>query len=313
MEEFSNMAGCAIEPDFIYLARRYDAYDVSVPFTRMSFHDQQDQVAPWRAHDLKWRTVSVCVWRGGLDFLRLYVALSTEGDVELTGPLGNPTILERIAGAGMAGPDARKQGFMARIRQVGESLYACGSGYLTFRRNGAGWIELSGPRDQDATILQGYLDINGHGENEVFAVGPDSSSTSRVSVYDGATWHSLLDGHPDTLTSIAVSRNGGVFIGGWNGLLHVNSRSEISTVLRQENVLISDMVEYGSQLYLATTNGLYVLQSQAVLARVETGHPSDGAMVSHLDNVGGVLWAFGPKVIISFDGTTWTHVPDPDR
>lgn len=313
MPEFSNAAGCVIEDDYVYLARRFDEFDPSVPFTRMSFYDGQDTRIPWKAHDLNSRTVSVCVWRNGPVASRLYVALSDEGDVELIGPSNQPHVVEHITGAGMSHSGSRQQGSMTRIRQIGGSLYACGSGYLTFRRTAAGWSEITGTGEELATVFQGYLDLNGHGEESIFAVGPDSSSTSCISFYNGMAWHKILQGHPDKLTSVIPSKSGAVYIAGWNSLLRGTVGLGFRVVATKERLLVTDMAEFQGKLYLATSNGLYELGQDDKLSRVLSRLLPELSVVSRVDSTDSVLWAFGPKDIAVFDGASWVRIADPDN
>lgn len=313
----TNVAGCAIEAGYIYLAEIVDKYGSDYPFTQLAHYDAQNAATPWIAHDVHWRTVSVCVWRDGPYGKRVYVALSEDGDVEIVGPGDNPKIVEYIPGSGLAHPGALGQGWMQRVRQIGRCLYACGSGYLTFRRDADGWHDFTDPAVRDVPSGQWYFDINGHSEQAIYAVGLLAGGGSRASFFDGVQWRTVFEwlswGSP-RMTCVALSERGGVYIGAHGGLLYGDSRSGFHSLVSNDfGFDIVDMVEFRGDLYMATDGGLLVRNEHGTISPVQTGLQPELQDASRVDAVGGTLWSFGPKDVACFDGTKWTRVHNPDN
>ena len=312
MPELTTVAGCAIEHDLIYLAQMTDEVGFDAEVSRMSFYDPQNVGAAWLAHDLRWKTVSVCVWKNSPWAKRVYVALSNEGDVEMIGPSQKPEIVEHIPGAGLNRPWSLQKGPMMRIRQIGSCLYACGSGFLVFKRDQHGW----GDTHKSAADSMFFYDINGHDENSIYAAGPNGFSTSKITHFNGSEWIDLITNSPGSLTSIRPSSSGGVYIGGSNGVLvYGDDTTHFYYAAKSKmNLYIIDLAELDGCLYIAATSGLFQLTKVGrEIEPVITGLEPEMTDVSRLDTVDGVLWVFGSKDLAFFNGSTWTRVHDPEN
>lgn len=318
MPQLSIIDACAIERDFAYLAQMIDDYSFDAEFSRMTFYDAQSST-PWVAHDLDWKTVSVCVWSVSQYGPRVYVALSTEGDIEILGPGGQPQIVEHIPGAGLNRPWSQKKGLMVRVRQIGTMLYACGSGYSVYNRDQDGWKEMPSSLDMHASAADSrfFYDVNGYDQKSLCAVGPNGSSRSRVASFDGTQWRDVDDDIPGTLTVVALSTRGGYYIGGSRGLLlygELGSKFEVAGVSTTNRGNTLGMVEYKGILYIACNDGLCSIASLGrTITPVETGLLPKLSDVGRLSVAGDVLWSFGAKDIAFFDGASWTRVHDPEN
>ena len=311
MPGWTNVAGCAIEPDLIYLAQHYDDYGTDRLFTRMTFYDGQNMAAPWVSHDLQWQVVSVCVWHSNPYCPRAYIALSAAGEVEIVGPGGRPHFTERVAKAGTPGS-------MAAVRQIGGHLYACGSGLRTFRRGPSHWDDFTAPGDADRTsdFVAQYFDINGPAEDDLFAVGMNRPDTSRIAHYDGTAWTTLDDAVPPVLTCIEPAQRGGVYIGGRDGTVLYGDRARgfVRVAETLPNTSIYGLREFGGRLYIASSRGFFYFDHQQ--NRVDYVRPPIDPVllgISRLDSVDGTLWAFGPKDLAWYDGLTWHRLVDPEN
>ena len=311
MPGWTNVVGCAIERDLIYIAQHYDDYGKDRLFTRMTFYDAQNTAAQWVCHDLQWQVVSVCVWRNNPYCPRAYIALSEDGDVEIVGPGSQPHFTERIV-------EADTPGSLAAIRQVGGRLYACGSGLRTFRREPSGWEAFTAPGDRSraSDCVANYFDINGPAENDIFAVGMNSADASRIAHYDGMTWTTLDDMAPPMLTCIELAQRGGVYISGHGGVILYGDRSR--GFVRIANTLpdtdIYGLREFGGRLYIASSDGFFYfdhLRNHADYVR-PTIKPAPLGF-SRLDSIDGTLWAFGDKDLAWYDGLAWHYLIDPEN
>ena len=311
MPGWTNIAGCAIERDLIYLAQHYDDDGTDRLFTRMTFYDAQNATTPWVSHDLQWQVVSVCVWRNNPYCPRAYVALSAAGEVEVVGPGAQPQFTEHVV-------EADAPGHLTAIRQVGENLYACGSGLRTFRRESSGWTAFTAPFDlsRASDFVAQYLDINGQAGDDLYAVGMNAPGTSRIAHYDGTAWTTLDDAAPSVLTCIEPAHDGGIYIGGRGGtILHGDRRrgfTRVATTL--PNTSIYGLREFGGLLYIASSDGFFFFdhrQNRTDYVRPPIKPTLLG--VSRLDSADGTLWTFGPKDLAWYDGSTWTRLVDPEN
>lgn len=109
------------------------------------------------------------------------------------------------------------------------------------------------------------------------------------------------------LTRVFCAGNGQVYASGRRGLLIVG-RGDAWQAIEQEDVTsdIWDLAWYDGKLYLSTMRGLYTLQYGG-LVEVDFGNDTP-ATCYHLSTADGVLWSFGTKDIMAFDGTTWTRI-----
>jgi hypothetical protein len=209
-----------------------------------------------------------------------------------------------------AGVGPGKLGYMARIRQIGNSLYACGAAGQVYRREASGWVHF------DMGILDrlsgaSALDLNcldGTSENDIYVVGQHGF----LAHFDGHQWTRLRP--PSSLNFYWVrcvspsevyvcGQKGGVFRGNHTGWENY-SRPDLGVDFWCAET-------FNGKLYFAATPRLYEFDGERISA-VSTGlRPVPDGHRLHANE--GVLWSFGNSHLCFFDGTKWTYVKHPDN
>lgn len=322
------VSGAVIEKKLIYIAQYFDKYaDYAdeIEQTRLSFADIRREASPsWIAHDVNWRVNSVCVWDSFPNVKRLYVALSSEGDIEMIGPGGQPTFVEHIEGAGLYRPWSRQLGYLNRVRQIGSSLYACGGANQVYKRlPDQPWILISGDiivepserllRENAMAAIRHLNDIAGKSERDIYTIG----LSGEVHHFDGVSWAKVITGTDRHLTGLAFAEGDEVFIcGAHSTLLRGNKDKGFKSVWNLEDeAFFSGIAYFGGLIWLASTRrGIYTFDpATKETISYKSGLQPDLADPHLLEVKEGVLWCFGFKDLAYFDGHNWTRVDHPDN
>ena len=212
--ELSFTRSVAESEDDIILAGVYDNWDVYEPATRTyGYRRKREGGDPWGGDDHYFHTASLCKYVDPAGNGQPYfVALSSEGDVYHHGLTESFT--ERIQGAGIWHDDTKRYGRMTNIRQIGDKLYACGSGGQIYVRHGRDdWRFLTktllwDPKkfsdaaqnmpdeekepaaykvwkkayveSQKDNVSVSIFDINGPAEDEIYICGSNGHGTGKV-------------------------------------------------------------------------------------------------------------------------------------
>jgi hypothetical protein len=313
--------GCAIERDYLYIASKPDRLDMEDEFSRMFYFDAQDRNMPWRHQDLPHNIYSVCVFSEGSR--RMYCALSRQGDVAFTWVGGQR--IEHIPGAGLAHGTPPLFGYTISIREIGGDLYVVGSGGQVYRRQNGSWphiaeslkIENRVPSDTLDPVawmdleFRELRDIDGTSENDVYVVG----GNGEIFHFDGNDWTPCQSGTRSGLNCVRALSVNDIWICGQDGtLLRGNRTDGFSQVGKTSRDL--DFYSLGiarEEVYLAADRGLFKLCSDALVRRVKTGLDPEVTESEAIDVKDGVLWSFGGKDIVSFDGSKWARLTHPDN
>jgi hypothetical protein len=315
--------GCAIENDYIYLAAKPDKLDDEDEFTRLFFFDARNTAKPWVHHDLNdWQVVSVCVAAASGGNPREYCALSRQGDIEFTWVGGQR--IERIEAAGVRRDTPPIYGYVHAIRQIGGDLYVAGSGGQVYRRNGGQWTPMAEsllkPAVAPASVLDAvamdiggkeFADIDGVSSSDLYVVG----GNGEIFHYDGADWTECDGDTPRPLNCVRAVSASEVWACGFGGaLLRGNARTGFSSVGSCSEVLIfSSLGILGGRVYLASNKGIFSLSDDGIIRRVKTGLKPEVEDANVIDIKDGVLWSFGYKDIVHFDGSGWHRLVHPDN
>jgi hypothetical protein len=323
MTKASIVNGCVIDKHTLYLAMASDKLDMGADFSFLTFYRGDNPQKPWITRDVPWYTISVCVWEKGPFGEFAYVALSTEGDIGITRPDG-AHLTEFIPGAGMRRPWSKEgRGRMHRLRQIGAHLYAAGDGFRMFRRDERNWTDLSDPADrqhvwvarngQSMTHDPLLTDLNGVSESAIYAVVAAGNNRSIINFFDGSGWRAINENIPGALISICPSERGGIYIGGWRGLLlygdHNSGFEEAGRIYGEPDII--SIAEYKGIVYIATTRGLFATYGprRSITAAANLSPPFKS--IGWLEAKDGVLWAFDAKDLAIFDGKDWTRIHHP--
>jgi hypothetical protein len=313
MTEASIVNGCVIDKHTLYLAMASDELEYGADFSFLTFYRGDNPQESWITREVPWYTISVCVWEKGPFGEFAYVALSDEGDIGITRSDGSH-LTEFIPGAGMRRPWSKGRGSMVRLRQIGAHLYAAGDGFSMFRRDERNWTDLSDPVDRQYVGVDPLLtDLNGVSESAIYAVVAAGNNRSIINFFDGSEWRAINENIPGTLISICPSERGGIYIGGWHGLLlygdHISGFQEAGRIYGEPDII--SIAEYQGIVYIATTRGLFATYGpgRSITAAANLSPPLKS--IGWLEAKDGVLWAFDAKDLAIFDGKDWTRIHHP--
>lgn len=315
--------GVAVNRQFLIvscskLEERFDGFARLCLFT-------PDKPMQWRYFDLP-LTISAAALQsaGGSDgSAQAFVFAAEDGDIVRL-PVGKPPVMERIAGAGLWDDDSEGWGYMNAVRQIGARLYACGDGGQVYCRENDGegdsegegeWVHvdhgLLQPAEGEHNLMLNA--IAGPGEDSIYLAGWDSDRNAGLLFHRGAdgAW-TPVPVETAKLTGLCVEGPDAVWACGHGGALlhgsHAGGFTDVSALDDTRNY--SDVAIYGGKVYLATAEGLFVREGDAV-EPVDTGLVPAYADGHVLQAVDGVLWSIGYRDIARFDGTSWERIVFP--
>jgi hypothetical protein len=323
-EPVTFFAGCVIERDYIYVAGKPDVFEDDEEFSRLFFYDAQDSESPWGHHDLPdWTVVSMCVAENTGLAPRAYAALSKHGEVEFTWPDGSK--IEVIEGAGLKINKPPVYGYANAIRQIGDSLYVCGSGGQVYRRDASGWrhiadqLKTAAPQPSLATGVamdelgvHDFAAIDGYSGSDIYVAG----GSGEIYHFDGERWGQSSVDSTELLNAIHCAENGEVWVCGFNGTIlkgnHAAGFKDVSHY--DDNMTYSSIRAFEGRTYVAAAEGLFVYNEESTRAeKVTAGLLGSVDDANVLDSRDGTLWSFGYKRILTFDGRAWSEVSHPDN
>jgi hypothetical protein len=311
LNEITFIDGCIVENDYIYLASFADEYDPNEHvFSRLfAYIGRLDD--KWFHHDTKSNVVSVCVKKATATEGRRLCALSKEGEVEIYSNKDGSSITEKIPESGLR---LGSRGYLTQIREIGDTLFACGANDQVYRHHDGGWMLITSSPLQILNALDpnyGVLNsIDGNNENDIYVCGFDG----RLFHFDGKNWKKIplqTDEHLNYVKCISADE---VWICGYNGtLLKGNVKTgfqDISTV--DDNFTFWSLAKFGESVYLSTANqGLFVYDGMSI-KKVYTGLEPE-IDTYKLDANEQTIWSFGTKDLSFFDGNKWTRIDHPDN
>ncbi|WP_321952931.1 beta propeller repeat protein [Paraburkholderia bannensis] len=306
------ITGCAVEDDIVYLAAQLEDVDSSeYTHTRVNVYvGRFEPGRQWYSRDLNTNIVSVCV-KKATDFeLRQLVALSKEGEVEFYTTKGGASTQEKIPDAGLRLGDL---GYMRSIREIGHAIFACGYNNQVYVREDGLWKSMTmGPLQYHHAASDSYGILNaidGFSERNLYVVGWKGT----VYHWDGHHWRKIHVKTEENLTCVRCYGQDEVWIGGGNGTLLKGNFSvgfnDVGTFTDNENFW--SLTKYKDQIYLASTNALYVFDGR-VISRVTTRLVPEIETYT-VDSTNDILWSIGAKDLVSFDGSVWKRYDHPDN
>lgn len=312
-----------MEHDFAYIACQLDDIDPRRhAHTRMSVY-QGSSAKNWYFHDIKMNAISVTAAR--YDGKRYQITLSKEGEVEWFHNGGGGIIrTEKIPEAGVR---SGTKGFMNHLRQIGDTLYACGQNGQVYKRYGLNdWRSFDDgvykPVSYDSKDLvamakaisdRRFLNcIDGSSASDIYVVG----FNGYMAHYNGAKWTQVKLNTDEHLQWVRCYSADEVWVCGYNGTLLVgNARAgfkEVSGV--EDNVTWWCLAKYQGNIYLSAGSGLYAYDnSTKKIQRIKTGLKPDCKDSYRVDAVDGALWSVGAKDIVRLHNGKWDRIHDVDN
>ncbi|WP_321952929.1 beta propeller repeat protein [Paraburkholderia bannensis] len=264
----------------------------------------------WFYHDVNANIVAVCQKAQTATELRQLIALSKEGEVELWTSKNGSSFIEKIPDAGVRLGDL---GYLRSIREIGNSLFACGFNSQVYMRQGGAWISLvSPPLKHQHAASNDYVvfnQIDGFSEQDVYAAG----SNGALYHWSGRAWKKIPLKTDENLECIRCYGVDDVWVGGANGtLLNGNATKgfkDVSDVT--DNETFWSLAPFQGNVYLGTTKGLFVYNGHAI-ERVVTGLNPEVETYT-VDSTEDALWSIGVKDLVRFDGEAWIRIDHPDN
>ncbi|MCP3138652.1 hypothetical protein [Pyxidicoccus xibeiensis] len=258
----------------------------------------------WLAHEVAHDFITSVTHRSGV-----VCALGRNGLVKQVGEWGRPLTPRRVKGRfrEYVITDAESRGPLERVRAVGDAFFACGWGGQLYRLESGGWRRLETGldpgRDND------FLDLDGFASDDLYAVGLDGLAAH----YDGSRWDYLKLPSRAHLHAVRCLPGGEVVVAGADGVLLQGSPRGwhlLETAGLRDDVWA--ICPFGRKLYLtAGTRGLHVYDGGTCSEVKVTG--AENPPMHRLDASGGVLWSFGPRNVLAFDGQHWSEAVCPDN
>jgi len=318
--------GCAINKDMYYMACAIDDYDIDEPHTAMLIYQDQ-RPEKWFYHELPgWRVIAATFPYPPPDAVRTIYALDENGKVEAYSRNGSE--ITQIQGAGLNEPPYL--GYVTQIRSIGDFLYVCGYNGQVYKNNGEKWLSLDKgfekkevdlerlkSRDMEEHLkawddyddgLLHLVDINGTFENNLYAVGTDGV----IAHCKDGEWKLLkkvTDAHLNSIFIVAPDDI--IIVGDCGTVLRGNAEDGFRVVFRKNsNFNLYGAAAFGDSIYLASSNGLYLLEDDLNPVEEEMFFDKEILEVEEKD---GVLWVLCEKFLSRFNGENFEYFLHPNN
>jgi len=287
------VSGCVRYHDLAYTASQDDAVPADVEHSH--FHEIDGNNLGYIGA-VTWATASMTVSKFPQEQM---IAMSAHGEVKLFGS-GKQSDEQITTPDGS--PETR--GLLRKLRTIENRTYAVGMGRQVYRReNEDDWRCLDQKIRPAIGEVKGFESIDGFSSSDIYAVGWDGE----IWHFDGQDWEQKSSPTHVVLTNVLCAGDGNVYIAARQGLL-IRGRGDSWESIEHESMDedIWDLAWYGEALYLSPYRGLFKLVGDK-LVPVDFG--TDKAWTTyHLSAADGVLWSFGKKDVMAFDGQTWTRI-----
>lgn len=279
--------------DLIYISVTDDNVPQSIEHSHFFGYDQgiigYSCISPWH-------TCSIAICEHPIQQM---LAISPHGHVKL---IGQGQDGDELISTPNGSPGTR--GYLRHVRTIGRRTFAVGMGRQVYRRDDKDqWACLDQEIRPATGELKGFECIDGFSENNIYAVGWDGE----IWHFDGTRWSQENSPTSEILTRILCTGDGYIYASGRRGLL-LRKREQQWEVLAQGTITddIWDLAWFQDRLYLSTLQGIFTLHKEEITA-VDFGADIPRSCY-HLSTADGVLWSFGAKDLMAFDGKTWSRI-----
>lgn len=292
-------SGCVRSRDFIYMVSKLDNVDPNEMTLSRYFHYYHDEKeTDWGFMDFTWNISSICCIEP-----KGYAILSADGDVRISRPdyKNNENISDNVS---------IKGGFYD-IQYIGNHLYAVSLAGDVVRREDEGWKSFKqgiGEKSRHGHRLR-FTAIYGVSEQDLYLVGFNGV----VFHYDGTQWEEIETPTTLNLERVHCVSEEEVYICGKNGTLLKGNYKDgfVDYAVEGFEDGFWGLTYYNGKAYMATLRGLYEFDGE-VITPVQTDLRYD-ITTYRLDARDGVMWSFGPKHLVRFDGESWQELYHPDN
>ncbi len=200
----------------------------------------------------------------------------------------------------------KNRGKLRNVRNIDDLIFVVGMDRQVYKRNELGNWELfeKGIEQNTTKNIYGFESIDGFSKDSLYAVGWEGEIWN----FEKDVWKPQNSPTENILVDVCCAGNGYVYACGRQGLI-LRGKNGNWEILKQNNFSedIWSIVWFNEKLYCATMTEIYTLNSDNILEYENMGE--DTAKTCYkLDARDGVLWSFGEKDLMSFDGLNWKRI-----
>jgi len=230
----------------------------------------------------------------------LIVARNRDGDVWAAGS-GRNGPMEQIAPG--KGPMTMK------VKCINGHAYSVGSGRAIYKRiNLNHWVKLdNGFSQEDATRYQGFYDMDGFSETDMYAVGGHGD----IWHYDGTIW--MQEGFPSNmqLNTVTCAGDGYVYVSGMGGTLWRGRNSTWEHLYDGSyTVPWNDVLWFEDKLWLASDYMLRIWNGKE-LVPVTDDEGDELPFSGHMDAYDGLLVIADSNSVMAYQDGKWRTLVAP--
>jgi len=325
-------SACAVSEKMICIASFPDELEEDFYFTRLFVLNTETQ-EKWFHHDIHGKTIISVAAKHDRTGRECY-AMTENGIVERF----NSTIQ---LNENIFSNEFDHNGGLMSIRQIGEFMYACGSGNQVYRRGSDGWSRfdhsireqaigkleniidhvkakiMSGDIDfleitkkvRDVTLLE---DIAGTHDDDIYTCG----SNGVIWHWDGIEWKKISSGTRQHLHAIHCVSEDVIFVVGHNGtLLKGNKKTGFHRMhTGKMEINFWSVRSFNKILYIGTTNGIIRASEDKIeFFTPEINGIPNAFSVAAIDCFENVLWVIADKFILRKSSGKWGIINHPDN
>jgi len=304
-----NITDCAVRTSsIIYLIARKDIpheqassmwdHDIPTRFIVTFLHRNQDKSMSWQ--EIDGFNGSLCGVARKPFSQGLAIARNNDGEVWPLGS-GHEGPMEQI--------DPGNVPLTARVKCINDYAYSVGGGRSIYKRaNLNHWVKLdNGFPQEEATRYQGFEDMDGFSETDMYAVGGHGD----IWHYDGTTW--IQEGFPSNmqLNTVTCAGDGYVYVSGMGGTLW-RGRNSTWEHLYDGSYTIpwNDVLWFEDKLWLASDYMLRIWNGKE-LVPVTDDKGQELPFSGHMDAYDGLLVIADTDTVMAYQNGQWRALVAP--
>ncbi|QEI07091.1 hypothetical protein FXN63_15530 [Pigmentiphaga aceris] len=315
MRSISFVAGVAVDKDIYYIASTLDESDGDAGYSVMLFYQAQRQ-EKWFFHSLPdWRVIDVAFPPVKAGAVREVYGLEENGRIEIYSRNGSTEI--QIPGAGLIEDDG--QGYVNRIRCIGDATYVCGHSGQIYEKKGDEWADIGLPDSSSGVPAPSEADAGQIANTNVLDIGLDAGGLIAIGTEGmiarrvGVTWQQVPRLTAADLHGICADENGRIWIVGQRGTVVCEADDTFKVLTTQSlDTDFYSVASFGQELYIGAEDGLYSLVDGS-LERLAVSDTFTLSGVSRVESKDGVLWVLSAKKLLRYNGADWECFEHPNN
>jgi len=230
----------------------------------------------------------------------LVTASNSDGDVCVVGG-GREPVIEKI--------DVGNVPMTQRIKCINDYAYSVGGGRAIYKRvNIDHWVKLdNGFPQEEATRYQGFEDMDGFSETDMYAVGGHGD----IWHYDGTTW--MQEGFPSNmqLNTVTCAGDGYVYVTGQGGIMWRGRNSTWERLCDGEYTIPwNDVLWFENKLWLVSDYMLRIWNGKE-LVPITDAQGRELPFSGHMDAYDGLLVIADSDTVMAYQNGKWRTLVAP--